>query len=136
MKGGITLHPQHGVNPTLGLCIWCGKEDGTIGLLGYNKGREAPRRAYISTEPCDACKAGMALGITLIEARRHGGEGGVELVPGVFATGRWIVMKEDAVPRVFDAEMAEALLRARKGFMDVEAYSALLKQYEAVNKGE
>lgn len=37
MKDGIVLHPEHGLNPSIELCIVCGEEMG-IALLG-SKGR-------------------------------------------------------------------------------------------------
>jgi len=93
----ITLHPTEGVNPTLGLCFWCGSEDGTIGLLGYNKGRKAERKSIISLEPCPQCRRNMALGITVIEATKYQKERWQpEVAPGVFPTGRWCVAKREA----------------------------------------
>lgn len=35
MKDGIVLHPEHGLNPSIELCIVCGEEMG-IALLGNN----------------------------------------------------------------------------------------------------
>lgn len=97
MSGRITLHPKYGVNPTLGVCFWCGGDDGTIGLLGLNKGREAPRRAIISAEPCPKCKENMALGITVIEANKFQAEPWQpQIAPDTFPTGRWCVVDRDA----------------------------------------
>lgn len=93
----ITLHPEYGVNPCLGLCFWCGKGDGTLGLLGLNKGKKAPREAVITLEPCDTCKANMALGITVIEATDYQRDPWqVPVQRGAFPTGRWCVVKRDA----------------------------------------
>ena len=33
MKDGITLHPEHGLNPSIEVCMICGEEMG-IALLG------------------------------------------------------------------------------------------------------
>ena len=39
MKDGITLHPEHGLNPSIEVCMICGEDMG-IALLGNNiKGR-------------------------------------------------------------------------------------------------
>ena len=38
MKDGIVLHPEHGLNPSIELCIVCGEEMG-IALLGNSKVR-------------------------------------------------------------------------------------------------
>ena len=54
---GIRLSDKHGVNPTMGVCMWCGEPTGEIALLGKLKGDvEAPRYSTLSYEPCDKCK--------------------------------------------------------------------------------
>lgn len=127
-RNGITLHPQHGVNPTLGVCFWCGEQDGTIGLLGYNRGKEAPRQAILSLEPCEKCKAGMAQGITLIEATPYAREAGAPaLRDGVYPTGRWCVLKEEAVERIFSgAPVLADMKRTRKALLEPEVYGRLI----------
>lgn len=35
MKDSITLHPEHGLNPSIEVCMICGEEMG-IALLGNN----------------------------------------------------------------------------------------------------
>jgi hypothetical protein len=136
MSRGVTLSPKHGVNPSLGVCFWCRKDDGTVLLVGrINKtirgehDPEAPRRMVASLEPCDNCKALMARGITLMEAH--------EPAPGQMPepTGRWFVMTEDAVTRIFDAEAAQAALRHRKAWISIEAVERLgLLKIEPVDK--
>lgn len=41
MKDGITLHPEHGLNPSIEVCMICGEEMG-IALLGNNIKGQAP----------------------------------------------------------------------------------------------
>lgn len=54
MKGGIVLHPEYGLNPSLEICMVCGEEMG-IALLGNNIKGSAPH--HICTgEICDNCK--------------------------------------------------------------------------------
>lgn len=54
MKDGITLHPEHGLNPSIEVCMICGEEMG-IALLGNNIKGQAPH--HICTgEICDNCK--------------------------------------------------------------------------------
>lgn len=31
---GIEISPKHGLNPTIPVCFWCGKEKNEIALLG------------------------------------------------------------------------------------------------------
>src|SRR5699024_12120736 len=54
MKDGITLHPEHGLNPSIEVCMICGEEMG-IALLGNNIKGQAPH--HICTGGvCDDCK--------------------------------------------------------------------------------
>lgn len=54
MKDGITLHPEHGLNPSIEACMICGEEMG-IALLGNNIKGQAPH--HICTGGvCDNCK--------------------------------------------------------------------------------
>ena len=45
MKDGIVLHPEHGLNPSIELCIVCGEEMG-IALLGNNIKGQAPHHMH------------------------------------------------------------------------------------------
>jgi hypothetical protein len=106
----IRLHPEHGVNPTIAVCNWCGKDKNEIVLLGSAYKQEAPRRMIVDDEPCDACKADMAKGITFIEMDKEG-EGGER-------TGRWCVLREEGVIRIIDPpELLQRVLKMRKAFV-------------------
>lgn len=50
MKDGITLHPEHGLNPSIEVCMICGEEMG-IALLGNNIKGQAPHHICTATEP-------------------------------------------------------------------------------------
>ena len=122
-----TLHPKHGVNPTMGVCFWCGQEDGTIGLLGFNKDREAPKHTILSKDPCDKCKAKMAQGIALIEATDREEPGLLKLNDRTYATGRWLVVREEWVQRCIHPEaLRDQVLRVRKSFIDREMFAMLM----------
>lgn len=125
MSGSITLHPEHGVNPALGMCFWCGGDDGTVLLLGYNKGKEAPRKIVASYDPCKECKDKWSTGILLMEATETATGDQLEFQPGVYVTGGWAVLSEDAIHRLFDSTSADAAIRARECLLDKEAWSAL-----------
>ena len=74
MSSGLKLSPKHGLNPTIPVCFWCGKERGDIALLGrigdVRKGEdiEAERHTVIDYEPCDKCLDKMDAGFAVIEA--------------------------------------------------------------------
>lgn len=56
MSDSIRLHPEHGLNPTLCTCFWCGEDTGEIALLGATYNGEAPMHMVLNYEPCAACK--------------------------------------------------------------------------------
>lgn len=125
----ITLHPEYGVNPTLGICFWCGQEDGTIGLLGRNKGKEAPRHTILSYEPCQKCKDGMAQGITCIEASEvpnTPNQPSMDPKRDVYPTGSFSVIKEEAAERIFGQSPFWAdMQRLRKAYLDKSTYKMI-----------
>lgn len=124
---GIELSPKHGVNPTIPVCFWCGKDKGEIALLGRvrekdHNGRavkgsdlEAPMKMVLDYEPCDCCKEQFSQGVQLIECvsmvsderppltrDEHGHE--------AYPTGRTIVLKTEVAQNIFnvDKSMLEA----------------------------
>lgn len=67
-KGDIILSDKYGVNPSLGVCYWCGQDNGEILLLGKLKGDvEAPKRAIYNYNPCNPCIQRFEAGIALVE---------------------------------------------------------------------
>lgn len=120
-KDYITLHPEHGVNPSMGVCFWCGKDNGTVLLLGHNKGKEAPHRMVSSYEPCPTCRDDMAKGITVMEAREpdHYSE-----KPS--PTGRWVVVNAESIKEVITPpELAEQIIAGKKTLCDVQTFRNL-----------
>jgi hypothetical protein len=113
----IRLHPQHGLNPTMPICFWCGEETGEIALLGAAYKKEAPRRMVLNHDPCTRCSEQMALGICIMEC------GGTMNHPE--PTGSWVVITEDAARRLLTADMLERTLLARKAYMEPTAFRRL-----------
>lgn len=70
---GITISEKHGLNPSIEACFICGKDTGSILLLGKLTGdKEAPKRC-VSGNICDKCKKAIDNGyVALIEARMTG----------------------------------------------------------------
>jgi len=131
MTESIKLHPEHGVNASLGVCFWCGEEDGNILLLGLNGGKQAPRRTIVGYEPCDKCKPKMDSGILLMEARRDepwvlGGtpmaeQDGAKIYP----SGRWAVITPEAAKEFFHGTIVDKILAEGRTFVDTEAWDVL-----------
>lgn len=98
------LHKEHGVNPTMPICIICGEEKGEIALLGNAYKGEAPKHMVTSLEPCDKCKEKyLKKGVLLVECKNEIPEGKykAELIP----TGNITVIKAEAFKNVFQQDV-------------------------------
>lgn len=118
MSDSIRLHPKYGVNPTIPVCYWCGKDRNEVALLGAAYKSEAPMHMVIDMEPCKDCADKWAQGIVLFEATP--GKDGPEF------TGRWAVIKEEAVTRMFTPQsVVDQVLEKRKALVEPEVYQKL-----------
>lgn len=116
MAKGVKLSPKYGLNPTIPICFWCGKEKNEIALMGRmgngRKGQdiEAPRNLLLDYEPCEGCMQCMNQGFTVMEADSvptFENQPSARTSDDVYPTGRWVVIKMDAARRIF-GEWAEA----------------------------
>ena len=122
----IKLSPRYGVNPTIPVCFWCGKERGEIALMGHiGDGRkhedfEAPKHMVIDFEPCEECKKNMELGFTIMEATdTPNSVSKIEMQSGVYPTGRFVVLKTDVAHRIFKG----LSINTNKAFLDVDTFT-------------
>lgn len=107
MAKEIKLSPKHGVNPTIPICFWCGKEKNEVALLGKigKRGQdiEAPRACILDYEPCKECAENWAKGFTLIEVtNQENGEGQPPMRSGnqmFYPTGRYAVVSGESETR-------------------------------------
>ncbi len=104
MSNNIKLSKKYGVNPTIPVCAFCGKEKGEIALMGHigdgRKGEdfEAPRNIILDYEPCDECKAQWEQGVAIIEVSTVPlADGQPPISKGAYPTGRVAVVKEEAL---------------------------------------
>lgn len=119
----ILLSEQHGVNPSIEVCFWCGEDRGGVVLFGRLKDDQAaPRRACVSYEPCKECQGQMDRGITLIA---------VDPEDDHTPTGPWAVLTEDAVRRLLrdSPENLQAALTHRKVLMHPLTFSFIMENY-------
>lgn len=107
---------EHGLNPTLAVCYYCHEPNGEIGLLGHNRGKEAPRYSVIHTEPCDKCKAHMKKGIMFVLSR-----GEDDKTP----SGSFVVLKVSAVKRIINADMVNSVLKKRMAIISPSVWAKL-----------
>jgi len=130
MYRGILISEQHGVNPCLPVCFWCGEEDGTVALLGKLKGdAEAPRHPTLSYDPCESCEAKFSSGVLLAEADERPateGQPPIQEHPRLlYPTGRYFVVTEEWCKKTFDTECMPEVLEKRRAFIDPEVYQMM-----------
>lgn len=95
MDKGIPISEKYGVNPTLGVCFWCGKHTGEIALLGkLPNDAEAPKETVLNYEPCEECKKQFAEGILIIEVDTNLNRPTIQ--DNYSPTGRFVVVKQEA----------------------------------------
>lgn len=137
MGGSITLHPEHGVNPSLMLCFWCGEASG-VALLGRNKGKQAPRQAVFDYEPCQKCKDLWATGIALIEVQRTPvADNQRAMQEGVYPTGSYLVVTREWVEHSINPpSLRDAVLRAGRCYMEPADFQQLKAAADALNAGQ
>lgn len=131
----IKLHKEHGLNPTMPVCFWCGNEKGEIAFLGSAYKGEAPRTMLlnydpcINYDPCTECEELMAQGITFMEAEpRQPNEKRVPMQVGTYPTGRWWVLKEESVKELVKEPALSEALRCRKMFIDPHTASLIFDE--------
>lgn len=143
MGNGIEISPKHGLNPTIPVCFWCGKEKNEIALLGRirekTKNRyganvtkkdsdiEAPSRMVIDYEPCDECKKMWDSGVTVLEAQETPTmPNQPEIQKGIYPTGRLVVVTVEGADRVFPQHAPWS--KGQKVFVDVAVFSHFVQE--------
>lgn len=128
MSKGVKLSPKYGVNPTIPVCFWCGKERNEVALMGrIGDGRkhedyEAPKHMVIDYEPCEECQKNMAAGFTVMEATKEPNKvTSVEIQQGAYPTGRFVVIRREAAGRIFKGIDP----KAEKCFCDSKVFSQM-----------
>ena len=113
MSKGIKLSPKHGVNPCIPVCFFCGKERNEIVLFGKigREDKEAPMKAVVDYEPCDECKKKFAEGVLLIEVTQSPEYIGMPIAPDAYPTGRYIVVRPEALNGDFKAGSKALVLK-------------------------
>ncbi len=156
----IRISPKHGVNPTIPICFWCGKEKNEIALLGRISSKkvvknawdgtstqitdsdmEAPKNMILDYEPCDECRANMSQGITLLAcSNRPFIEGmppvqtdpatGIEIYPQPY----YAVVKPELIQELFVPEAAEHILEAGKAFIEKDDLLRIMPKESVDNR--
>ena len=126
MSKGIKISPKHGLNPTIPVCFWCGKQKNEIALMGHMKGDiEAPKNMVLDYVPCEECQSHMAMGVAILEASDHPNtEGQPPMQKGVYPTSRFVVVTTECADRVFNAYAPWS--EGKKVFVDSDVFSHFL----------
>lgn len=139
----IRLYPEHGVNPTIPTCFWCGKDKNEVALLGRAFKEKAPMTGLIlDYGPCDECEANMARGITLVEAGHPSVVGKPAFaktgpLSDIAPTGRWLVVTEGALDEIIsDRHLLNHVKNTRKAFLTRDVFEMLMPKEEATPNGK
>ena len=128
-KSSIKLHPKHGLNPTIPVCIVCGEDKGDIALLGATwKGKEAaPMRMLIDAVPCEDCtKKHLTSGVLLVENTAEG-----------IITGKIAILTEGGFRNVFPTvEIPEQriVVISEEAMTQLDELFASIQEEEATNE--
>lgn len=96
----IRLSNKHGLNPSINVCFFCGKDKELI-LNGRLEGdAKAPHRVVANYTPCPECEEKMKLGVTVIEVTTRD-TGALPIQRGAWPTGRWCVISHEDAARLF-----------------------------------
>ena len=133
MSKSIPISPKHGVNPTIPVCFWCGKENNEIALHGKidKADTQAPMHCILDYEPCDACKTAMEQGVTLIGVASNAPDNRPPIQKGLYPTGQWAVLKTEAVSRLFPEDVAEKAVSTGKLLVEQSVLQQLLPAQSA-----
>ena len=132
MSKSIKLSPEHGVNPTIPVCFFCGEAKNEIALLGKIGGKnediQAPQYMVLDYEPCDKCKEQWSQGVALIEVRTEPLPDGRPPIQSneqgtLYPSGRFAVIKAEAWSRMTDTEYEAG----QKCLIDTEVFANLIQ---------
>ncbi len=130
----MRLSKKHGVNPSVGVCFWCGNDNGTVILFGSQpRGEKAPDRSVVNYDPCPTCALQFARGIALIECTEHPNDDDRKQPPiqkdhqaTLYPTGSYLVIREEAATRLLEpGPMLDGVLAKRRAYMEVAAFQML-----------
>lgn len=144
MSRGIELSPKHGVNATIPVCFWCGKEKNQLALLGrvrqyenkptaygtrsrrcVDNDMKAPMKMVLDYEPCDECEAKFKQGFLAMEVTSFPPDNRPPITSQgdtvYYPTGRHVVVNTEAARRVFPSEYVDG----GKAVMDEQTFNQL-----------
>lgn len=145
MSNSISLHPEHGVNPTIeqNQCPVCGHifETGDLLLLGRNRGKEAKMHTVTGVSMCPEDQEKYDNGfIAVIEVKNPEDAivGGTIRPEDMDRTGRIIHIKKEFFQYLFETEENPPMVCMPKKAVDrvVEIYEDSIKEQEEEDSNE
>lgn len=120
------ISEKHGLNPSINVCFFCGKDKEVV-LFGKLKNDiKAPKRILSDYKPCPECAKTHAQGRLVIEVVTTD-TGSTPIVEGAWPTGRWCVISKDIAAKLFkDSNTLPVLL-------EQELYSAMMQSKKKLN---
>ena len=130
MSKSIAISPNHGLNPSIPSCFFCGKPKNELVLFGKLKGdAEAPKHFIMDYEPCDACRKAFKAGVLFLGVTKdQPADKRPPIADGLYPTGSFFVLKRDAIPKIFSEEDTAAFLKSGKVFVEQPALEELMEQ--------
>lgn len=137
MSKSIRLSEEHGVNPSVEVCFWCGEPMG-VALLGKLKGdAKAPREICTGYEMCDKCKEHNETMIHMIEASRtplHKNQPSINKDSNAYPTGRNFWIKDEALKVLLKPEAFEETLKSRSALLEPDAFNEFLNMTHEIKE--
>ena len=125
----VTLHQEHGVNPTMTSCYFCGKSNEIL-LVGSKvakfkaagladaSGRMKSNIGVVDMRPCNECEKLMKEGVIIMSIRDDTTEEQMKgPIPNPYRTGGWAVVKDEAVERMFPDHFRDFAIKNRFMFI-------------------
>jgi hypothetical protein len=92
-----------------------------VALLGRSYKEEAPMHMCLDMEPCEDCQEHMEQGVILMGVDPE--KTTDEAQP--YRTGHFVVVKEEAIERIFEEKISQDIIRRRAAFVEVEVLRSL-----------
>lgn len=148
-SNSIKVSPKHGVNPTIPICFWCGKEKNEVALLGKidKEDSEAPRRVLLDYNPCEVCAELFSKGIHVIGVSEtplnekmfpiSSSEDNKPLYPtGAMFVAQESWIRDELLTAPEEAEMREAVLKQKVMLMPGEIVDEIVQQMNKIEASE
>lgn len=126
MSKNIKISEKHGLNPSIDVCFFCGKDKQLL-LFGKLKGdAKAPTRVVSNYVPCEECRKKFAEGRLVIEVVTK--DNGVQpITAGAWPTGRWCVLPNEIANVLFKGIPNPAVL------LETELFDAMMNRKKQIN---